>query len=431
MGLKNFKITQGSSWGHLFIFGFVVYALSMSDFSGAVEKIPYKLAWDNGIIIEPGNKDALSIYRWSMTSNNDIPAERHRYASLILLHANAVDLPKLEQGVPQRLTLPFKQVAQLTDFNTYGTAWSGSLLRLSGSMGPGRRHIAEVGPALLGGRVDGGKVSDLSQMAMVYTRTTVHSPEHMEQRIMFGYINDKGQFVAGDKPLFAPDDPGVEELGYDTSHTSKVIQAFRDPVYFKDPDGGEHLFFSAKYNAAYHDKTKIPGKFDPNRNSAIGHAKVKNGLWQLMPPISTGTTAAQFELPSMVHHDGYYYCFVLEADWHYNTKDGNASKRLNTLKLYRSKTIANGGQHWQPWGVLEKGKSTRSGTLLDLTGFELPVYGVTVAQYNGATYFSAFDDNVIDMLDLIRVGTADLVNDPQMGHKIIAAFRKTLHGEGS
>ena len=372
--------------------------------SGIKSINPDTYRWDSGLYL-PDCTQYPYVLRWVMATQEADPEKRHGQAYLVLL------------GRPKDSNEAFTRLGQLTSVENFGTAWSGCIIGIPNHE---LSWIWEMGPFTEHGNVNLPFEIQDQTLCMAFTSATrvENDPTKYQQRIMLGYIDSNGGFQVAEKPLLDPQDPEADRLGYDTKIDSKVIQAWRDPYHFRDHEGKQHILFAAKYKPELQKKHPSISSFHPDRNSAIGHATFEGNKWVLQPPILLGKPSAQFELPTVVQHNGSYYMFMLDADWGF--EGDKQTKRFNSLKLYKSESVTG---PWRPHGRQENGKPTA--TILDFTRDNLKVYGVSVLQDDSGLHFSAFNDETVQLLDPFSMPSY-VLDDPDFSNILDCKFRDIL-----
>ena len=150
----------------------------------------------------------------------------------------------------------------------------------------------------------GSAVTDGEGVSLYFTAAgTNQRPGGYQQRLMEAHsiIGPKGLPDAWTSPRPSITRPAPEYMAADAHEgEAGMIKAFRDPAYFRDPDGGqEYLIFTASLAAAASDY-----------NGAIGIARQTGDGWELLPPlIHADGVNNELERAHVVFHAGLYYAF--------------------------------------------------------------------------------------------------------------------------
>ena len=279
------------------------------------------------------------------------------------------------------------------------------------------------------GQLNMGDLAFQDRLVMLFTQADfsgLGGPiEDIPQTIVMGFLDETNTFKQYEKPLLSPIDFDVEKLGYSTKPSTHIVQAWRDPFLFEDNEGKYHMVFGARFNA----NSKPAGleKFDPNRNSAVGHAifDKKSNSFKLQKPLPIAQEAAQFELPHVLKYKGQYYLIILEADWQINP-DNTTTERIHRLRMYKTPSLTAPAEKWQNWGKMENGQ--RSSELVVLNGKDYNIYGITFSQEGDGFKVMGFDNEKFNLTEEITFKNADL-DDPNFSQQLGQQFQKVGRAE--
>jgi levansucrase len=189
------------------------------------------------------------------------------------------------------------QVAQMRLFHLVGTEWRDLGALLPHSLSPGTREWA--GSAILSPGEDRLKLfftaaGRQGDTAVTFTQRLFETEAQVRLGVDGPMLSDwqlPRESVAADGELYQIDMDGGGEVG--------TIKAFRDPFFFRDPNGHDYLLFTAS-----------DPKIESLWNGLIGVARKGGDGWQLLPPlVRADDLNNELERPHAIQYNGLIYLF--------------------------------------------------------------------------------------------------------------------------